>query len=116
MSKTKTTNLAVARRTEIATSRSTATLFSLRAIHLYDDGTIESPWGSGSVRGANAHVDQGGNRKLIRDFRSVTLAIEGPYIAIALPLEVKRDKRAIQNAQQFAAEVNRMAARLAEAE
>jgi hypothetical protein len=87
-----------------------------RAFRLYDDGTLRSPWGSGSVRGAHAQVEEAGNRRVIRDFRTATLMIEGPELAIALPLRMRHNKYVVRRARRFAVEVNRAAARLAQAQ
>jgi hypothetical protein len=83
-----------------------------RSIHLYSDGTIRSPWGSGHVRGATAHVDESGNRKLFRDFRTAILTIEGPEVVIVRTLNVKHDQRVALRARKFAAEVNRLSRQL----
>lgn len=95
---------------QIAKFRSLGDWSTVRAIRLYDDGTIRTGRTTGSVRGARANVDQSGHRRLHRD---TMLTIEGPDVAIVKRLD-DRYVGVVMRARKFAAEVNRIAAQLAE--
>ncbi len=81
----------------------------IRTIKLYADGRIESPFGSGSVIGATARVDQSGSKRVFRDTRQAYLTIEGPQVAIAQKL-TSTGGMSVNLARKFAAQVNKLAA------
>jgi Short C-terminal domain len=59
---------------------------SLRSIKLYADGRIDYQGKSGSVVGATARVDRSGEKHRLRDTRKFVLRIDGPEVAIAVPI------------------------------
>jgi hypothetical protein len=59
---------------------------SLRSIKLYASGRIEYQGKSGSVVGATARVDRSGEKYRLRDTRKYVLRIDGPDVAIAVPI------------------------------
>jgi hypothetical protein len=81
------------------------------AIRLYKDGTIESRFGSGNVRGATAKVDQSGSQRILRDTRQTYLTIEGPHVSIAVTV-ASNNRMAVSQARRFAASANRLAQQL----
>ncbi len=80
-------------------------------IKLYEDGQLISKWGSGSVDGATAAVDQAGSKRLVRDTRQTYLTIEGPNVGVAVHLQ-GNNAVMVGAARRFAAQVNQLAARL----
>jgi hypothetical protein len=59
---------------------------SLRSIKLYANGRIEYQGKSGSVVGATARVDRSGEKHRLKDTRKYVLRIDGPEVAIAVPI------------------------------
>jgi hypothetical protein len=78
------------------------------AIRVYQDGTIESRFGNGSVIGATARVDQSGSKRIFRDTRQVFLTIEGPRVDISVSLQSK-NALVVGHARKFAATINKLA-------
>ena len=74
-------------------------------IRLYGD-RVESRWGSGSLKGARAHIDKRG-----RGNKQTYVIIEGPDVSIA---QKAYGEAAVYrtNAERFVAEVNRAAQQL----
>jgi putative oligomerization/nucleic acid binding protein len=78
------------------------------SIKLYQNGTIESKLGSGSVAGATARVDQAGSQRIFRDTRQAYLTIEGPDISISAKIS-SNSGLIVGAARKFAASVNKVA-------
>jgi Short C-terminal domain len=79
----------------------------VRSIKLYADGRIAYQGKSGSVIGATARVEKSGEKHRLRDTRTVVLRIEGPDVALAVPLAAAAFQLH-RHAEDFAAQVNRM--------
>jgi ribosomal protein L7/L12 len=86
----------------------------LRSIKLYEEGRIEYQGRTESIVGATARVDSSGSKRVFRDTREVFLMIEGPRVSIAAPL-TNKGHTTQTSARKFAAEVNKLAMRLGEA-
>ena len=84
----------------------------LRSIKLYAEGRIEYQGRTESIVGATARVDSSGSKRVFRDTREVFLMIEGPRVSIAAPL-TNKGHTTQTSARKFAAEVNKLAMRLA---
>jgi hypothetical protein len=81
------------------------------SIKIYADGRITYKKDSGSIIGATARVDSSGSKRVFRDTREVFLIIEGPDVGMAISLASKGHSNQ-KHAQQFAATINSLAARL----
>ena len=84
---------------------------SIRKIKLYADGRIDYQGTSGSVSGATARIERSGEKHRLRDTRKVILRIDGPSVAIAATLVVNA-VHLHRQAEEFAAQVNEIAAEL----
>jgi hypothetical protein len=82
-----------------------------RSVRLFDDGTVRSAWGSGSVVGARARVDQAGNRGMLGDARQAWFTVEGPDLCVVVRLRTSKPWL-VKRARRFAAKTNRLAMRL----
>jgi Short C-terminal domain len=80
----------------------------LTSIKLYED-RVESPWGSGSLEGAQARIDSRGWRG-----QKTYVIIEGPHVAIGQKLS-SNSGMARKAAEQFVAKVNSAAQRIGQA-
>jgi Short C-terminal domain len=78
-------------------------------IRIFENGTIKSRLGSGSIIGATARVDQAGSQRIFRDTRQAFLTIEGPQIAISGAISASHQ---VTSARKFAAKVNMLARQL----
>jgi hypothetical protein len=84
---------------------------SLRSIKLYASGRIEYQGKSGSLVGATARVDRSGEKHRLRDTRKFVLRIDGPEVAIAVPIP-PASLQFNRYAETFVAQVNQISSKV----